>query len=44
MIVHRAEEPEALAAILPGALSLAFDSNAAVALLLSQRLIGAKRF
>jgi sulfopyruvate decarboxylase alpha subunit len=42
--VRRADHPEDAANIVAGAASLAFDSHVPVAVLLSQRLIGAKVF
>lgn len=44
VIVYDADEPEAVAAIADAAASLAFGSGEAVAVLISQRIIGAKRF
>ncbi len=43
-IVYRADTGEDAAAMTGSALRLAYDSNCAVAVLLSQRLIGAKTF
>ncbi len=42
--VRRAEQPDDVAEIVAGSASLAFDSHIPVAVLLSQRLIGAKVF
>ena len=44
VIVHRASEPGEVGVIVEGAARLAFNSSCAVAVLLSQRLIGAKAF
>lgn len=44
VIVQRCEAPEEVAPTVEAALALAFDSEVAVAVLLSQRLIGRKRF
>ena len=44
VIVHRASEPARVGDIVAGAARLAFSSYAAVAVLLSQQLIGAKSF
>ena len=43
-LVHRADSPDDVAEIVAYAASLAFDSRVPVAVLLSQRLIGAKVF
>ena len=44
VIVHRASAPGEVGEIVEGAARLAFSSSCAVAVLLSQRLIGAKSF
>ncbi|MGE0852671.1 MAG: thiamine pyrophosphate-binding protein [Hyphomicrobiaceae bacterium] len=44
VIVQRVDEPKAVVPMASAAAKLAFDSSVAVALLLSQRLIGTKRF
>ena len=44
VIVHRADEPREVAATVAAAAQLAFTSSRAVAVLLGQRLIGAKQF
>ena len=44
VIVHRCEKPDDVAPTIDAAIALAFDSEVAVAVLLSQRLIGRKRF
>ena len=44
VIVHRAQEPARVGDTVAGAARLAFSSYAAVAVLLSQQLIGAKTF
>jgi sulfopyruvate decarboxylase alpha subunit len=44
VIVHRADTPDAVAPTVAAAARLAFDSEVAVAVLLSQRLIGSKKF
>ena len=44
VIVHRCDRPEEVAETVDASLALAFDSEVAVAVLLSQRLIGRKRF
>ena len=44
VIVQRCEEPADVAPTVDAALALAFDSEVAVAVLLSQRLIGRKKF
>ena len=44
VIVHRADEPARVGETVVGAACLAFSSYAAVAVLLSQQLIGAKTF
>ena len=44
VIVHRASEPARVGDIVAGAARLAFSSSVAVAVLLSQQLIGAKSF
>ena len=43
-IVHRVEYPDEVGEVVHGAARLAFNSYASVAVLLSQRLIGAKKF
>jgi sulfopyruvate decarboxylase TPP-binding subunit len=44
VIVHDAEQPDQVGHIVAMAAQLAFDSQAMVAVLLRQKLIGAKRF
>ncbi len=44
VIVHRVDEPHEVAATVAAAAQLAFTSSRAVAVLLGQRLIGAKQF
>ena len=44
VIFHRASEPSEVGEVVDGAARLAFNSSCAVAVLLSQRLIGAKSF
>ena len=44
LIVHRVETPDAVGPTVAAAARLAFDSSVAVAVLLSQRLIGTKSF
>jgi sulfopyruvate decarboxylase alpha subunit len=44
VIVQRCEHPDDVAPTVDAALALAFDSGVAVAVLLSQRLIGRKKF
>jgi hypothetical protein len=44
VLVHRASEPAQVGGTVAGAARLAFSSYAAVAVLLSQQLIGAKSF
>lgn len=44
VLVYRVDRPEDVAPTLDAALRLAFDANTAVAILLSQRLIGRKDF
>jgi sulfopyruvate decarboxylase alpha subunit len=44
VIVQRCEHPDEVAPTVDAALALAFDSEVAVAVLLSQRLIGRKKF
>ena len=44
VIVQRCEQPEDVVPTVDAALALAFDSEVAVAVLLSQRLIGRKKF
>jgi sulfopyruvate decarboxylase TPP-binding subunit len=44
VIVQRVDEPETVVPVAAAAAKLAFDSSVPVALLLSQRLIGTKRF
>ncbi|MBM3532511.1 MAG: phosphonopyruvate decarboxylase [Alphaproteobacteria bacterium] len=44
VIVQRCDHPEDVAPTIDAALALAFDGEVAVAVLLSQRLIGRKRF
>ena len=44
VIVHRCDDPKDVAPTVDAALALAFDSEVAVDVLLSQRLIGRKKF
>ena len=44
IIVQRVDQPDAVGEVVDGAAGLAFGSSRGVAVLLSQRLIGAKRF